>query len=113
MVGDDYVFINSSVTFDAYYTYTDVDVLVSVEGRPAPGVYSTKLHFYSYKLDSNRELAIDEVIPIKVVVEGDPHEAIDAVNTKEETATKIIRNGQVLIIRNNKAYNTLGARVSY
>ena len=113
MVGDDYVFINSSVTFDAYYTYTDVDVLVSVEGRPAPGVYSTKLHFYSYKLDSNRELAIDEVIPIKVVVEGDPHEAIDAVNTEEATATKIIRDGQVLIIRNNKVYNTLGARVSY
>ena len=109
MVGEERLYINSAVSMAPDSVYDNVKVSFTIVGQPDKGVYPTKLHFYSYKADSQTELAIDKTIPVVVYVDTNPDEAIDRIHTGE-TATKILRDGRLLIIRGNKIFDVLGVQ---
>ena len=109
LAGDYELELNGSVPFDAGYDYVDEEVYVSVDNLWSEGNYSTKLHFYSYKVDSKEELAIDEYVTIRVNVSSvstDVENIDDEANSTE--AQKILRNGQLLILRNGVTYSATG-----
>lgn len=109
LAGDYEVELNGSVPFDAGYDYVDEEVYVSVDNLWSEGNYSTKLHFYSYEVDSKEELAIDEYVTIRVNVSSvstDVENIDDEANSTE--AQKILRNGQLLILRNGVTYSATG-----
>lgn len=109
LAGDYELELNGSVPFPAGENYEDVEVYVSVDNLWSVGNYSTKLHFYSYKVDSKEELAIDEYVTIRVNVSSvstDVENIDDEANSTE--ARKILRNGQLLILRNGVTYSATG-----
>lgn len=109
LAGDYEVELNGSVPFAAGYDYVDEEVYVSVDNLWSVGNYSTKLHFYSYKVGSKEELAIDEYVTIRVNVSSvstDVENIDDEANSTE--AQKILRNGQLLILRNGVTYSATG-----
>lgn len=112
LAGDYELELNGSVHFDAGYDYEDEEVYVAVDGLESTGDYTTQLHFYSYKHDSQTDLAIDEYVSIKVVVSGTdtPDTPIDNIQV-EEQATKVLRNGQLLILRDGQTYSVLGEKI--
>lgn len=110
MVGEERLYINSAVSMAPDSVYDNVKVSFTIVGQPDKGVYPTKLHFYSYKADSHTELAIDKTIPVVVYVDTNPDEAIDRIHTGE-TATKILRDGKLLIIRGNRIFDILGIQI--
>ena len=110
MVGEERLYINSAVSMAPDSVYDNVKVSFTIVGQPDKGVYPTKLHFYSYKADSHTELAIDKTIPVVVYVDTNPDEAIDRIHTGE-TATKILKDGKLLIIRGNRIFDILGIQI--
>lgn len=109
LAGDYEVELNGSVPFVAGYDYVDEEVYVSVDNLWSVGNYSTKLHFYSYEVGSKEELAIDEYVTIRVNVSSvstDVENIDDEANSTE--ARKILRNGQLLILRNGVTYSATG-----
>ncbi|MBQ6984256.1 MAG: Ig domain-containing protein [Paludibacteraceae bacterium] len=99
----------------------ECEIYIALTGIQNAGTYKSQLHFTSYKADSKTELAIDEVIPVTVIVSAqptpdpgtdpvDPHEGIEG--TRDEVqSTKVLRDGQLLIIRNGETYSATGARL--
>ena len=109
LAGDYELELNGSVPFAAGYDYVDEEVYVSVDNLWSEGNYSTKLHFYSYKVGSKEELAINEYVTIRVNVSSvstDVENIDDEANSTE--AQKILRNGQLLILRNGVTYSATG-----
>ena len=109
LAGDYELELNGSVPFPAGENYEDVEVYVAVDNLWSVGNYSTKLHFYSYKVGSKEELAIDEYVTIRVNVSSvstDVENIDDEANSTE--AQKILRNGQLLILRNGVTYSATG-----
>lgn len=79
----------------------------------AAGEYSIKYHFYSYANEddwyneTNKVYGDQLQVKVKVVEQTTGIE-----NTKAATkAKKIVRNGQVLIIRNGEKYSVMGTKV--
>jgi len=112
LAGSDYVALNDPVPFPAGTDYNNVDVLIEVADVMtkgiAEGTYPTKLHFYSYKIDSKKDLAIDETVNISIIVSIDPvSTALDEVDTTA-APQKIFRNGTFYIIRNGVEYDATG-----
>ena len=109
LAGDYELELNGSVPFPAGENYEDVEVYVAVDNLWSVGNYSTKLHFYSYKVGSKEELAIDEYVTIRVNVSS---VSTDVENIDDEAnstgARKILRNGQLLILRNGVTYSATG-----
>ena len=85
---------------------------VAVDNLWSVGTYSTKLHFYSYEVGSKEELAIDEYVTIttKVSSVSTDVEAIGDEAISDE-ARKVLRDGQLLIIRNGEVYTVVGTRL--
>ena len=83
-----------------------------------PGTFNTQLHFTSLKANSKTEYAIDKVIPITIVVSEEPTpdpnpeipEGIEDVKDGV-SARKVLRDGQLLIIRNGETFNANGIKV--
>lgn len=97
----------------------DCEIYIALTGIQNAGTYKSQLHFTSYKEGSKTELAIDEIIPVTVVVSAQPTpegtEPIDPKEGLDETrmtieAQKVLRDGQLLIIRNGETYSATGAR---
>ena len=112
LADNSYVELNGSVHFPADKDYKDVEVLVSVDNLWSVGTYTTQLHFHSYKHDSKTELAIDEYVTITTKVKG----VSTALENLDETLSgdevkKVMRNGQLLIIRNGVVYSVVGCRL--
>lgn len=109
LAGDYEMELNGSVPFPAGENYEDVEVYVAVDNLWSVGNYSTKLHFYSYKVGSKEELAIDEYVTIRVNVSS---VSTDVEKIDDEAtgtgARKILRNGQLLILRNGVTYSATG-----
>lgn len=121
LAGDYELELNGSAHFSTGYDYIDEEVLVAVSDLYSAGNYTTTLHFYSYKHDSKTELAIDEYVTIKVLVAGsdtpdtpdtpdNPVTAVDDI-TLDLPVTKVLRNGQLLIIRNGVVYSAIGHKL--
>ncbi|MEE0924059.1 MAG: hypothetical protein UIB40_07015 [Paludibacteraceae bacterium] len=105
--------LNGSAHFPAGYDYIDEEVLVAVGGgMTSAGNYTTRLHFYSYKKDSKTELAIDEYVTITTqVTHTSVSTELDELQSSQTQATKMLRDGQLLILRNGKSYTLTGRRV--
>ena len=105
--------LNGSAHFPAGYDYIDEEVLVAVGGgMTSAGNYTTRLHFYSYKKDSKTELAIDEYVTITTqVTHTSVSTDLDELQSSQTQATKILRDGQLLILRNGQSYTITGRRV--
>lgn len=75
--------------------------------------YQTDLQFYSFKKDSKTDYAIDVTIPVMIVISDEPAEDPTGMESVESSVStqKIIRNGQLLIIRNNEVYSITGSRI--
>ena len=112
LAGDYELELNGSVHFPAGYDYEDEEVYVSVDNLWSVGNYSTKLHFYSYEKDSKTELAIDEYVTIHVNVSSVSTD-VEAIgdDAKGDEARKILRNGQLLILRDGVIYSATGCRI--
>ena len=112
LADDSYVELNGSVHFPADKEYKDVEVFVSVDNLWSVGTYTTKLHFYSYEKDSKEELAIDEYVTITTKVKGvsTDLENLDETLSGDEVK-KILRDGQLLIIRNGVVYSATGYKL--
>ena len=112
LAGDWELELNGSAHFPAGYDYIDEEVYVSVDNLWSEGNYSTKLHFYSYKEGSKEELAVDEYVTIRVNVSS---VSTDVENIGDEAknneARKILRDGQLLILRNDVVYSARGERL--
>ena len=95
---------------------TDFEVYIALSGIQNNGEFYSELQFKSYKADSKTELAIDKVIPITIMVSSHPTpdpnipEGIEDVADGAK-AQKILRDGQLVIIRNGEAYSVTGVRV--
>ena len=69
-------------------------------------VYNTSMPVYAYDQDN------EDIYGYPSVIELEDYLPTAVANTSYETkATKVIRNGQVLIIKNGKTFNVLGAEV--
>ena len=110
LAGDDELEFNGSVHFPAGYDYEDEEVLVAVDNLYSTGNYTTKLHFYSYKKDSKEDLAIDEYVTITTKVKGVSTDVENEVLSGDELK-KVLRNGQLQIIRNGVVYSVVGCRL--
>ena len=112
LAGDYELELNGSAHFPAGYDYEDEEVYVSVDNLWSVGNYSTKLHFYSYEKDSKTELAIDEYVTIHVNVSSVSTD-VEAIgdDTKDGEARKMLRNGQLLILRDGVTYSATGFRI--
>lgn len=73
-----------------------------------PGTFTTQLHFTSLKADSKTEYAIDKVIPITIVVSEDPTPQGLTDIESHINVHKIMREGQLYILRDGKTYTTTG-----
>lgn len=101
--------LNGSLQYAAGEDYKDVPVLIYISNLTSEGSYSTKMHFYSLKADSKTEKAIDEYVTIYIKMTSQP-QGIEDVQSAVEVR-KIVRDGQVLIIRNGVTYTTTGIRL--
>ena len=110
LAGDYELELNGSAHFPAGYDYIDEEVLVAVGGGlTSAGNYTTRLHFYSYKKDSKTELAIDEYVTITTqVTHNSVSTDLDELQSSQTQATKILRDGQLLILRNGQSYTVTG-----
>lgn len=90
------------------------EIHIALSGIQNAGTYKSQLHFTSYQEGSKTELAIDEVIPVTVVVSAkptpDPQEGLESVQKSDVSIQKIIRNGRLLIIRNGESYSVWGMK---
>jgi uncharacterized protein YjdB len=107
LAGDYELELNGSAHFPAGYDYEDEEVYVAVDNLYAAGSYTTQLHFYSYEKDSKEQLSIDEYVTIRVNVSV-PTDVENVEDDMRCDVTKLLRNGQLVIRRNNVNYNTLG-----
>ena len=97
---------------------TDFEIYIYLSGIQNAGTYYSELQLTSLKADSKTEYAINKVIPITVVVSEqstpDPNpeipEGIEDV-TDGVKVQKILRNGQLVIIRNGETYTVSGAKM--
>ncbi len=112
LAGDYELELNGSVHFPAGEDYEDVEVLVSVDNLWSVGTYTTQIHFYSYEYDSKTELAIDEYVTITTIVKGVSTDLETIGNqTQDNELKKLIRDGQLLIIRNGVVYSAIGHKL--
>ena len=92
-------------------------IYFALTGIQNAGTYKSQLHFTSYKADSKTEYAINELIPVTVIVSAQPtpdpaesHEDVDSIQDAAVRTQKVVRDGQVLIERNGVVYTVLGIR---
>lgn len=117
LVGEETLELNKSVTLKPTQDYKDVDVLISLSGLSyvESSLYQTQLRFYSPKVDNTSENAIDAIIPIYIKITEDPAPdpatGVESIQPSEVSCQKILRNGQVLIIRNGATYTLTGERL--
>ena len=95
---------------DGQYVAPETTVWVSFYAIAA-GDYQIKYHFYSWE-DYNWETKVygDELtVKVKVL----PHQTtgMESVQKSDVRSQKLIRDGQVLIIRNGEKYDVTGAKV--
>ena len=76
-----------------------------------PGTFTTQLHFTSLKADSKTEYAIDKVIPITIVVSEDPTPQGLTDIESHINVHKIMREGQLYILRDGKTYTVTGVMI--
>ena len=112
LAGDYELELNGSVHFAADMDYENEEVLVSVDNLWSVGTYTTQIHFYSYEYDSKTELAIDEYVTITTIVKGVSTD-LETVGdqTQDNELKKLIRDGQLLIIRNGVVYSAIGHKL--
>lgn len=73
--------------------------------------YHTQLHFTSLKADSKTDYAIDEIIPITIkVTEKTISSAIETLDANA-SAQKLLRDGQIVIMRNGVLYGIDGKQL--
>jgi hypothetical protein len=111
LAGDNEVPFNGTAQFPVGYDYEDEEVYVAISNVFSTGTYETRLHFYSYEKDSKEELAIDEYVTIRTTIttSSTPTDLNDVVNESEVGASKILRDGQLLILRNGLIYSVDGS----
>jgi len=96
---------------------TDFEVYICLSGIQNHGTYKSELQFESYAANSHSELAIDVKIPITVYVSPLPTPegaatGMEGIQESEISSQKIIRNGQMLIIRNSEVYSVTGLKIN-
>ena len=97
---------------------TDFEIYIAISGIQNAGTYYSELQFTSLKEGSSSEYAINKIIPITVVVSEQPipdpnpeiPEGIEDVKDGV-SARKVLRDGQLLIIRNGETFNANGVKV--
>ncbi len=93
---------------------TNRELYVFVYAWNAGQNYTTQLHFTSLKADSKTEYAIDKVIPITICVSENPQPDPNGTGIENQEirieSRKIMRNGQLIILRNGEEYSVTGAR---
>jgi len=98
---------------DAWNEPTSPNVWVKFYAIEA-GEYSVKYGFYSFE-DEDWEIKSDYtefLVKVKVIDPNDPGTPTGVVNMRTKVeAQKVLRNGQVLIIRNGETYSVIGAKV--
>ena len=96
-------------------TYVDKDAegdliyTIQFSGLASDGntyVYNASMTVYAYDQD-NKDL---EGYPTPIPLEDDQHQSIDRISLKANSQ-KLIKNGQLIIFRDGKTYNALGAEV--
>jgi|GEM_PF-4302619 len=109
---------NATVTYGAVTnmglsTRTDETITVSTYNVYTPGTYVSTLYFYTVDPTSKEDVAFDRVtITVFVDEEWKPMD-VEKVDDGQGTMhnEKIIRDGQVLILRGNHVYTILGNKV--
>ena len=96
---------------------TDFEVYICLTGIHNNGTYKSELQFESYAENSHSDLAIDVKIPITVYVSPLPTPegaatGMESIEESEISSQKIIRNGQMLIIRNGEVYSVTGVKIN-
>lgn len=96
---------------------TDFEVYICLTGIHNNGTYKSELQFESYAENSHSDLAIDVKIPITVYVSPLPTSegaatGMESIESSEISSQKIIRNGQMLIIRNGEVYSVTGVKIN-
>ena len=93
----------------------ECEIYIALTGIQNAGTYKSQLHFTSYKADSKTEYAINELIPVTVIVSAQPtpdpaesHEGVDSIQDVAVRTQKMVRDGQVLIERNGVVYTVTG-----
>ncbi len=90
---------------------TNFELYIACTGIQNVGTYESELHFTSLKKDSKTDYAIDVVVPITVKVTQTPiATGLENISTTE-SAAKFLRDGQIIIIRNNVEYGIDGKRL--
>ena len=94
--------------------YTNETVTLELNGLSyvEKKYYQTYLQFYSLKKDSKTDYAIDVTIPVMIVISDEPAEDPTGMESVLQSIStqKILRDGQLLIIRNNETYSVMGAK---
>jgi uncharacterized protein YjdB len=112
LVDDKYLLLNDKLHFEAGQAYEDVEVYVAVDNLFAVGTHETQLHFYSYMVNSETELGIDERVTIRVKVAGWNTElSTEDVEAGKYMVEKVMKNGQLVIVRGGKMWNAMGQQV--
>lgn len=103
-----FVWTGSGVPYDPYVYSYDCEVSYQVD---AAGDYSCQIHIYVYDPENTKEYVIvaEKTVNVTLKVTNTPT-AIG--NTAAEVkAQKMLRDGQVLIVRNGNTYTVTGSRV--
>jgi len=78
-----------------------------------PGTFTCQLHFTSLKSGSKTDYAIDEIIPITIVVSEESKPDPQGLKNIESSTGihKIMRDGQLYILRDGKTYTVTGVMI--
>ena len=118
-------YIYEDMTLNANYdlgtdNITDFEILIVVKDI-APqhlNAYDSDLQFESYKEGSKTDLAIDKKIPIKLIISENPTPdpwtatGMKSIQQSEVSTQKVIRDGQLVIIRNGERFTITGERIA-
>ncbi|MCR5049793.1 MAG: Ig-like domain-containing protein [Paludibacteraceae bacterium] len=111
-----------AISYEPGKDYLDTKVIVIVNNLEEEGTYNTKLHFYSLKENSKTAYEFYHTVNIIIRVSKPVEVPIDGGNEEKDKeaiedtmcgvhASKIMREGRVLILRGESTYNVLGTRV--
>jgi hypothetical protein len=94
--------------------YVDFNTLFDVENDHA--IYPITLETIKFSINSSKAEKQEYRIPIEGIYlhyAGLPDQPSHVENIlQEETANKVLHNGQLIIIKNNKTYNILGHEIT-
>ena len=80
-------------------------------GKSATAPTDPSREGYTFKGWDKEFTNVQSDLVVKAVYEKNPDEAIDEINAENVVSQKVIRNGQLLILRNGKVVNVLGQSV--